>query len=38
MEHHFHIIEATEIALEELIFSGPENNEPGEHRHLVSIE
>ena len=37
-EQHFHLIEGTDVALEDLIFSGPENNEPGEHAHQVSIE
>jgi hypothetical protein len=37
-DQHFHLIEATGVALEDLILSGTENNEPGEHSHLVSIE
>jgi hypothetical protein len=37
-DQHFHLIEATDVELEALILSGTENNEPGEHSHLVSIE
>src|SRR6266540_1436109 len=37
-DKHFHLIEATDVELEDLILSGTENNEPGEHSHLVSIE
>ena len=37
-DQHFHLIEATDVELEDLILSGTENNEPGEHSHLVSIE
>lgn len=37
-DQHFHIIEGTDVELEALILSGTENNEPGEHSHLVSIE
>ena len=37
-DQHFHVIEGTDVELEALIFSGTENNEPGEHSHLVSIE
>jgi hypothetical protein len=37
-DQHFHVIEGTDVVLEALILSGTENNEPGEHSHLVSIE
>jgi hypothetical protein len=37
-DQHFHLIGATGVALEDLILSGTENNEPGEHSHLLSIE
>lgn len=37
-EQHFHLIQATGVELEALISSGPENNEPNEHSHLVSLE
>ena len=37
-EQHFHIISARNVSLEELVLSGPENNEEGEHTHQVSIE
>jgi hypothetical protein len=37
-EHHFHLIPRQTISLEQLILSGPENNEAGEHMHEVSIE
>jgi hypothetical protein len=37
-EQHFHLIEQTGVALEDVILSGTENNEPGEHAHEVSIE
>jgi hypothetical protein len=37
-DQHFHLIEATGVALEDLILSGTENNETGEHSHLLSIE
>jgi hypothetical protein len=37
-DQHFHVIEGTDVELEALILSGTENNEPGEHSHLVSIE
>jgi hypothetical protein len=37
-DQHFHIIEATDIELETVILSGTENNEQGEHSHLISIE
>jgi hypothetical protein len=37
-DQHFHLIEATGIELETVILSGTENNEAGEHSHLISIE
>jgi len=37
-DQHFHIIEGSDVALEALILSGTEDNEPDEHSHLVSIE
>jgi hypothetical protein len=37
-DHHFHLIQATGVELETLIFSGTENNEPAAHSHLVSVE
>jgi hypothetical protein len=37
-DQHFHLIEGTDVALEALVLSGTENNEPGEHAHQVSIE
>ena len=37
-DQHFHLIEGTGVPLEDLILSGTENNEPGEHSHFVSIE
>jgi len=37
-DQHFHVIEGTDVALEDLLLSGTENNEPDEHSHLVSIE
>ena len=37
-DQHFHLIEGSDVALEALILSGTENNEPDEHSHLVSIE
>ena len=37
-DQHFHVIEGTDVALEALLLSGTENNEPDEHSHLVSIE
>ena len=36
-DQHFHVIQATGVELESLVLSGTENNEPGEHSHLVSI-
>jgi hypothetical protein len=37
-DQHFHLIEQAGVSLEEVILSGTENNEPGEHAHDVSIE
>ena len=37
-DQHFHIIQAQDVSLEQLILSGPEDNEEGEHAHQVSIE
>jgi hypothetical protein len=37
-EGHFHSIQGTGVLLEHLIFTGPENGEPGEHVHHVNIE
>jgi hypothetical protein len=37
-DQHFHVIEGTDVELEDLLLSGTENNEPDEHSHLVSIE
>jgi hypothetical protein len=37
-DQHFHIIRAEDVSLEQLILSGPEDNEEGEHTHQVSIE
>jgi hypothetical protein len=37
-ENHIHYIRGQNVSLEQLLASGPENNEPGEHTHLVSIE
>jgi hypothetical protein len=37
-DQHFHIIEGTDVSLEDLLLSGTEDNLPGEHAHLVSIE
>ena len=37
-EQHFHLIAIQSVSLEQLIVSGPENNEPGEHAHELSIE
>jgi hypothetical protein len=37
-EQHFHLIPSQSISLEQVILSGPENNESGEHAHEVSIE
>jgi hypothetical protein len=37
-EQHFHLIPTQSVSLEDLILSGPENNESGEHTHELSIE
>ena len=37
-EQHFHLISSESVSLEQLIVSGPENNESGEHTHELSIE
>src|SRR5262245_48622641 len=37
-EQHFHLIPSQSVSLEQLILSGPENNESGEHTHQLSIE
>jgi hypothetical protein len=37
-DQHFHRIKGTEVALESLLLSGTEDDEPGEHAHLVSLE
>ena len=37
-EQHFHLIPAQSASLEDLILTGPENGEEGEHAHQVSIE
>jgi hypothetical protein len=37
-EQHFHLIPRQSASLEDLILSGPENNESGEHTHELSIE
>jgi hypothetical protein len=37
-DQHFHRIEGTDVALETLILSGTEDDEPGEHAHLLSLE
>jgi hypothetical protein len=37
-DDHFHVIQWTGISLEQLILTGPEDNEAGGHMHLVSIE
>jgi hypothetical protein len=37
-EQHFHLIPSQSISLEQLIVSGPENDEEGEHTHELSIE
>jgi hypothetical protein len=37
-EQHFHLIPRQSTSLEQLILSGPENNEAGEHTHQLSIE
>ena len=37
-DQHFHRIKGTDVALETLILSGTEDDEEGEHAHLVSLE
>ena len=37
-EQHFHLIEQQGVSLEDLILSGPENNEADEHTHQLSVE
>lgn len=37
-EQHFHLIPSQSISLEQVVLSGPENNESGEHTHELSIE
>ena len=37
-EQHFHLIPTQTVSLEQLVLSGPENNESGEHTHELSIE
>ena len=37
-EQHFHLIPTQTVSLEQLIVSGPENDEEGEHTHQLSIE
>jgi hypothetical protein len=37
-EQHFHLIPRQTISLEQVVLSGPENNEAGEHMHGLSIE
>jgi hypothetical protein len=37
-EQHFHLISMQGVSLEQVLLSGPENNESGEHMHEVSIE
>jgi len=37
-EQHFHLIRGTDVALESLLLSGTENDEPDEHSHLLSLE
>src|SRR5262249_8997785 len=37
-DQHFHLIPMQSVSLEQLIFSGPENNESGEHTHKLTIE
>ena len=37
-DQHFHIIQAEDVSLEQLILSGTEDNEEGEQVHQVSIE
>jgi hypothetical protein len=37
-EQHFHLISMENVSLEQVLQTGPENNESGEHTHEVSIE
>src|SRR5215813_6830281 len=37
-DQHFHLIPSQSVSLEQLVLSGPENNEAGEHMHELSIE
>ena len=37
-DQHFHILAPQETSLEQLVLTGPENNEEGEHAHQVSVE
>ena len=37
-EQHSHLIQLESISLEQVILSGPENSESGEHTHELSIE
>jgi len=37
-DEHFHVIIASSVSLEQLILSGPEDNQAGEHKHPISIE
>ena len=37
-EQHFHLVPSQSVSLEQLILTGPENNESGEHTHQVSVE
>ena len=37
-DQHFHVIQMAGVSLEQLVLSGPEDNNPGGHMHPVSIE
>ena len=37
-DQHFHLIRGNNVALEDLILSGTEDEDPGEHSHNVSLE
>jgi hypothetical protein len=37
-DEHFHVISASSVSLEQLILSGPEDNQAGAHKHPISIE
>jgi hypothetical protein len=37
-DDHFHVIQMSGITIEQLILTGPEDNEAGGHMHAVSIE